>query len=361
MNQQFLCDPNELKKFCTNLFIGYGFNKKHASSMSDCLITTDMRGIRSHGIVRVEMYLTQLKKGAIRVDGVPKVVKETHTTAVIDGDKAAGAPVCDMAIKISREKAGQNGIGIVTVKSSNHFGPAGHWSVKLAGEDMIGFATSNTIPLLAAPVSKKAIIGNNPFSLAVPTGKGNHMSVDISNGVMAFGKIHEYRRLHKHFPENCWLDEKGNPTTDPFATDFLKFISLPFGMHKGFCLAVMVEAITSMLSGGPVAAEISPPGSDVDANNSTSHTFMAIKLDGFCDPVEYKNRVDRFIDYIHNVKTRNKNDRVLYPGELENDFYAKALKEGIVIPENIKDFLASAANKISMNVDSSLFRKIDEY
>ena len=358
MNQGFLCGYKELKEFCSNLFIGYGFTKEHANSIADCLITTDMRGIRSHGIVRVDMYLTQLKKGAIRSTGIPKVIKETNTTAVIDGDNAAGAPVCDMAVKIAREKADKNGISLVTVKSSNHFGPAGHWSTKLAGDDMIGFATTNSIPLLAAPTSKTAVIGNNPFSLAVTTGKGEHMSVDISNGKMAFGKIHEYRRLNKPFPENNWLDDKGNPTTDPFATDFLKFVSLPFGMHKGFCLAVMVEAITSMLSGGPVASEIVPPGGDADANNSTSHTFMAIKIDSFCEPKEYKNTVDRFIDYLYKIETRNENDKVFYPGEIENISYRKALKEGIVIPENVKNSLLSAADKISMTVDLSIFKEI---
>ena len=163
---------------------------------------------------------------------------------------------------------------------------------------------------------------------------------------------------NKPFPENNWLDDKGNPTTDPFATDFLKFVSLPFGMHKGFCLAVMVEAITSMLSGGPVASEIVPPGGDADANNSTSHTFMAIKIDSFCEPKEYKNTVDRFIDYLYKIETRNENDKVFYPGEIENISYRKALKEGIVIPENVKNSLLSAADKISMTVDLSIFKEI---
>jgi LDH2 family malate/lactate/ureidoglycolate dehydrogenase len=355
MPQGTMCDHRKLKAFCTDLFIGYGFTPEHAASIADCLVTTDMRGIRSHGTVRVEMYLTQMKKGAIDPKGVPEIVRDNPTSAVIDGHKAAGAPVCDLAFSLAREKAEKYGMGMVTVRNSNHFGPAGHWAVKLAGTDMIGLAATNGPPLVAAPCSCRAVIGNNPFSVAVPGSKNPNMCVDISNGMMAFGKIHEYRRLNKPFPENCWLDDKGEPTTDPFATDFLKFISLPFGMHKGFCLAVIVEALTSMLAGGAVAEEFAPPGCDLDASNPTSHVFMAVRLEDFIDPAAYKAKADWLIDYFHDAKTRRENDKVLYPGELENLSYAKALEEGIFIPDNVKEYLLSAARAISLSVDPTLF------
>ena len=358
MGDGYLCNHTGLINFCSDLFKSYGFSQEHANDMAKCLVETDMRGIRSHGTVRVEMYLTQLKKGAIDPKGTPKVVKETKTTAVIDGNKAAGAPICEMAVRIAREKAAEYGMGMVTVRASNHFGPAGHWSLKLAGEDMIGFAASNGPPLVAAPESRKAVIGNNPFSLAVPGGDGKCMCVDISNGVMAFGKIHEYKRLNKPFPENCWLDDKGNPTTDPFATEFLKFIALPFGMHKGFCLAVMIEAVTSMLSGGPVAADFAPPGCDLDENNPTSHTFMAIKLDNFVDPPEYKKTVAKFKEYLRSVTVRNEGGVIYYPGEIENIAYAKALAEGIFIPKNVKDYMAQAAEKAGLKPSAALFKEI---
>ena len=104
------------------------YNRCTRASIADCLVTTDMRGIRSHGTVRVEMYLTQVKKGAIDPKGVPEVVRDSLTSAVIDGQKAAGAPVCDLAVSMAREKAGKYGMGMVAVRNSNHFGPAGHWS-----------------------------------------------------------------------------------------------------------------------------------------------------------------------------------------------------------------------------------------
>jgi len=358
MGEGYLCDCKELMGFCTGLFQNYGFSHEHATEISKCLVETDMRGIRSHGTVRVEMYLTQLEKGAINAKGQPKVVKETKTTAVIDGDKAAGAPVCEMAVRIAREKAAEYGMGMVTARASNHFGPAGHWSIKLAGEDMIGFAAANNPPMVAAPESTKAVIGNNPFSLAVPAGNGQCMCMDISNGMMAYGKIHEYKRLNKPFPENCWLDDKGQPTTDPFAAEFLKFISLPFGMHKGFCLAVMVEAITSMLSGGPVADEFAPPGADLDANNPNSQCFMAIKLDNFLDPSEYTETVAKFKKYLRSVPVRKEGSVIYYPGEIENIAWAKALAEGIIIPKNVKEYLGSAAGKAGLTVPAGLFKEI---
>ena len=347
--------PDELKNFCSDLFKAYGFSTDHAKAIADCLVETDMRGIRSHGTVRVELYLTQLKMGAIRAGGVPKIVKESKTSAVIDGDMAAAAPVCELAVGVVRKKAEEYGMGMVTVRASNHFGPAGYWSNKLAGGDMIGFAASNGPPLVAAPASRLAVIGNNPFSIAVPGEDGLNMCMDISAGVMAFGKIHEHRRLNKPFPSESWLDDKGEPTTDPFATDFLKFISLPFGSHKGFCLAVMIEAVTSMLSGGPVAAEFAPPGVSLDEKNPTSHTFMAIKLDNFLEPEEYRETVKRFKAYLAGVPKRNEGDPVLYPGELENIAYAKSLREGIIVPKNVRDYLTGAAEKVSLPVPEHVF------
>ena len=356
MAEGYKCDHVELIAFCSDLFKGYGFSPEHSKDIAKCLVETDMRGIRSHGTVRIEMYLTQLKKGAINAQGNPKVVKETKTTAVIDGGKAAGAPICEMAVRLAREKAADCGMGMVVVRASNHFGPAGHWSLKLAGEDMIGFTASNGPPLVAAPESKKAVIGNNPFSIAVPGGDGQCMCMDISNGVMAFGKIHEHKRLNKPFPENAWLDDKGDPTTDPFATEFLKFISLPFGMHKGFCLAIMMEAMTSMLSGGPVAAEFAPEGCDLDANNPTSHCFMAVKLDSFLEPDDFKNKVIKFKEYLRSVPTRKEGSLIYYPGEIENMSYNKALKEGIFVPGNVKDYIVSAAEKVGLAIPVSLFK-----
>ena len=354
MAQVYKCEEKKLIEFCAAIFAGYGFSKEDGKAIAEQLVIADMRGMRSHGVVRVDMYLTQAEKGAIHPKGVPEVVKETGTTAVIDAHRAAGAVASELACKMAREKAEKNGLGMVVVRNSGHHGTCGYWGMKIAQDDMIAFVTTNTPPLLAAPVSTVPVIGNNPISLVVP-GNGKSMCLDISNGVQAFGKIHEHRRLNKPFPENAWLDENGNPTTDPFANEFLRFISLPVGMHKGFGLAVMAETISSMLAGGAVADQIGPKGSNTDENNETAHCFVAINVNCFMDAGEYRAKVDDFIDYLHSAKTRSENDRIYYPGEIENIAYEKSSREGVEIPSTTKDFLCEKAKAIGLAVPEDLF------
>lgn len=354
MSRRYICKEAALENFCTDLFAAYGFAADDARAISRQLVSADMRGMPSHGVVRVEMYLTHARKGAIDPTAKPEIVKETLTTAVIEGHKAAGAVTSELGAALARKKAETYGLGFVVARNSNHHGTCAYWGLKMAQKDMIAFVASNTPPFLAAPVSKQAVIGNNPISVVVPA-SATHMCLDISNGVMAYGKIHAYRRQHKPFPENAWLDEHGNPTTDPFANDLLKFISLPVGMHKGFGLAVMAEAVTSMLSNGLVADQIAPPGADLEVNNPTSHCFVAVNLNHFCDPAQYRQNVDRFIDYLHSLPTRNPGERVLYPGEPEAMALEKSMREGISVPQDIRDFLYKKANEAGLAVPESLF------
>ena len=359
MSRKYLCDGTALETFCADLFSAYGFRAEDARAIAAQLVSADMRGMPSHGVVRVEMYLTHARKGAIDPAARPELVRDTPTTAVIEGHKAAGAVVSELGAGLAREKARANGLGMVVARNSNHHGTCAYWGLKMAQEDMIAFVASNTPPFLAAPISKQAVIGNNPISVVVP-GSRTHMCLDISNGVMAYGKIHAYRRQNKPFPENAWLDEHGEPTTDPFANDFLKFISLPVGMHKGFGLAVMAEAVTSMLAGGLVADQIAPPGVDLEVDNYTCHCFMAMDIGHFCDPAQYRQSVDRFIEYLHSLPTRVPGERILYPGEPEAAALEKSLKEGVPIPGDVHDFLCGKAREAGLAVPEALFATVVE-
>ena len=353
MLKRYICEEAELEDFCTDLFSAYGFAPDDARAISRQLISADMRGMPSHGVVRVEMYLTHVRKGAIDPRAKPEIVRDTPTTAVIEGHKAAGAVTSELASALARRKAEAYGLGMVAARNSNHHGTCAYWGLKMARQDMIAFVASNTPPFLAAPASRQAVIGNNPISVVVPGGK-THMCLDISNGVMAYGKIHDYRRQNRPFPENAWLDEHGNPTTDPFANDFLKFISLPVGLHKGFGLAVMAEAVTSMLSGGLVADQIAPPGADLEADNPTSHCFVAVDIGRFRDVAQYRQEVDRFIDYLHSLPARNSGEHILYPGEPEEMALEKSLREGISVPGDVRDFLCQKAEEAGVAVPAPL-------
>lgn len=348
------------KKFTQELFQGYGFTEAHATAIAENLVGAEMRGLRSHGLVRIELYLTQQKMGAIRTEANPIVVFETPTTAVLDACGAAGAVAGDIATTLAIEKAKQSGLGLVTIRNSNHFGGCGYYSEKIAQQEMIGIVASNTAPLMASPVTKKPVIGNNPFSVAVPAGKYAPINLDISNGVMAFGKIFEYRRQNKPFPENAWLDENGNPTTDPFANEFIKFISLPIAGHKGYGLALAVECLTSVLAGGVVAGDILPePGHSQDECNPVTHTVMAIDLNAFGDKAAILRRSEELVEYLHSFETRDPSMKMLYPGELEGNAIAASQHNGINVPENVVLFMKERAEAVGVDFPSDVFRHIE--
>lgn len=357
MPMNYVSSCEKLVKLCTNLFVKHGLTEEDAQIVSRSLVSADMRGVRSHGLVRVELYLNQIKSGVMDPRAEVSVIKETETTALLDGNHGLGAVISERAVAMTRKKANAFSTGFVTVRRSNHFGAAGYWAIEIAGNDMIGFATTNAQPVLAAPNGKNVLIGNNPFSIAVPAGKYSTMCLDISCGVMAMGKIFEHRRLNKPFPEGSWLDKNGNPTTDPYVNNVTEFIGLPFGMHKGFGIAVMVEAITSILAGGLVAAEV-PDAYDLNKKNAVTHSFFAMRIDAFRELSEYIAKIEEFIDYLHAAPTCDGTDHIFYPNEIEINNYNKALKEGIVIPSDIKDYLVHAASEIGLEVDSSIFTPV---
>ena len=156
MSRRYSCKGAALESFCTGLFTAYGFDPHAAAAISRQLVSADMRGMPSHGVVRVEMYLTHARKGAIDPTAKPEIVKETPTTAVIEGHKAAGAVTSELGAELARKKAEAYGLGFVTVRNSNHHGTCAYWGLQMAQRDMIAFVASNTpvsythLPLLYA-------------------------------------------------------------------------------------------------------------------------------------------------------------------------------------------------------------------
>jgi len=331
----YICNPAAISEFCAAVFKGHGIDQNDAGSLANALVDNELRGIKSHGLLRVKPYLEQYKSGMFVSGTEMEVLRETPLTAVIDGNNGIGMVVAGKAAAMAREKAEKNGIGCVCVRHSNHCGALGYWSTQLAGTDMIGISASNTPPILSAPSGSTRAIGSNPFSICVPAGESPAVCLDISNGVMALGKVHEYRRLGRQFPEGSWLDGNGNPTNDPNANPVLDFIMRPVGGHKGFGLAVIVEIMTSLLSGGEYGTQISESVADTANGNPTSHFFFAMRIDLFQDLPAFRAQMDEFIKYLHDLPVREGQAPVMVPGEPEARAKAAVQAQGMVLPEEL--------------------------
>ena len=358
--KKYCVKDSDLTGFVSKLFQGYGILKEDADEFAMALVDADKCNVSSHGTVRIQTYLQQIKDGKMNIKTTPETICETPCTALMDGGNGLGMITSARATAKAVELAEKSGIGFVTVRGCNHFGRAGYWSAKLAGENRIGFTVSNTTPILSAPASNTRIIGSNPFSVAIPAGKYGHMCLDISNGIMAMGKIYDYARQNKPLPEGAWLDAKGNPTTDPRANAVPDFTMRPVGVHKGFGLAVVMEALTAILSAGTFCPRSAIIPASEERKPSLSQSYFAMKIDSFRPLDEFVAEMEEFIEYLHNAPVREGMGNILYPGELEEMSMAQKEKDGIVLPGDIVEFLISATEERGLTADRQIFRAVED-
>ena len=188
---------------------------EEAQVVATSLVDADLRGVSSHGVVRLPIYLTRLQNGVIPSKAKIEIVKETESTAVIDGKDGLGQVISKKAIDLLLEKAEKNAISAVTVRNSNHYGAAAYWASKIQEKNMIGFSFSNVEPLMTPPGGAAARIGNNPISIVVPTGDSRPIVIDMATSTVPLGKIVSAKSKGESIPEGWAVDSTGKPTTDP--------------------------------------------------------------------------------------------------------------------------------------------------
>ncbi|NMD38550.1 MAG: Ldh family oxidoreductase [Christensenellaceae bacterium] len=351
MEVKYLVERKPLVDYCTKIFVTNGMQENDAYAVADSLVDADLRGVSSHGIMRIGNYLDRLDNGGAKRNPEIKIISETDTTLLIDADDALGAVVSEKVVSLTREKAKKSGVAIVVVKRSNHHGACAHWSQKIAADDMIGIAITNVEPLIAITGSKVPGIGNNPFSVAFPTKSNEHVCLDIACSIMAGGKLIELRREGKDAPEGAFLDEEGNPTTDAHKGRTMR----PFGGHKGYGIAVVVEMLTSVLSGGNFGYDMGSQYRKLSVPNHIAHFFMAIDIERFRNLDEFKEDADNFVDYLRELPKSEGVERIYFPGEIENGKKKCNLENGIPYTQSALEELESFGKRVGLAKEESSF------
>ena len=246
--------PQKLKKFSREVFIKIGCSPEDAETASDVLISADLRGIDSHGVARLIGYIRLWEAGRINSKPNIRIVHETPSTAVIDGDQGLGLVVAPRAMDIAIKKSQQAGTGWVAVKNSNHYGIAGYHAMMALEHDMVGISMTNASPLVAPTFSIERLLGTNPIAVAVPAGKQPPFVADFATTTVANGKLEILQRKNEPAPPGWVQDAEGNGSTD---VDALKKggALLPLGgdrdhgSHKGYCLGSIVDIFSAIFSG----------------------------------------------------------------------------------------------------------------
>lgn len=348
--EEYLVDYGELKNFTKEVFEKTGCSDENAEAVADLLVDSDLRGVRSHGVIRIKQYVEKIVGGGADAKAAMEIVSETSNTAVLDAKGGVGAVASLKAVQIAKKKAEKNNIGMVAVRNSNHFGMAGHWAIMLAGDDMIGFACSNTSCSMPAPGAAEPALGNNPFAVAYSGEKYKEVCVDMACSVAAHGKAVDLKSRGKEIPMDWFLDKDGNCTNDLDKVDML----IPFAGHKGFGIAFLVETFGEFLSGGAHSYDMNQQ-LDPNASEDASQFFGAIKIDAFQNLKKFREDVDSFIDFEKGLKKKDGVDAIKYYGENEYENKKRILKEGVTLPITLIKEIREVAENLGIPSEKTEF------
>ena len=344
----------QLVDFICRAFEKMGCSTSDSAVIADVFISAELRGIPSHGMIRLKDYYDLWKAGRINVKPDIRVVHETPSTAVVNGDNAVGMVPAFRSMQIAIEKARQAGTGWVATYNSNHYGIAGFYSKMALEHDMIGICLTNANPLVAPTFSVSRLLGTNPIAVAIPAGKQPAFIADFATTPIARGKLAVAEKKGEKVRTGYVQDKEGNPSNDP---GILKhggsMVTLggdyEHGSHKGYCLSAIVDIFSAVLSGANFGPFVPPsvaylPVLNEKTGEGTGHFFGAMRIDAFQPAASFKAKMDQWIETFRKAQPAPGKTAVLIPGDLERQKEIELKKNGIpLIPQVISDLEAIAA------------------
>jgi L-2-hydroxycarboxylate dehydrogenase (NAD+) len=330
-------DHRKLVRFVSAAFEKLGVPKEDAAIGANVLVQADLRGVDTHGVIRFNpysWYVKWLTEGSMTARPNIRVVSETASTALLDGDRGMGMVVGHRAMELAIRKAKESGIGMVAVRNSRHYGMSAYYSMLALPHEMIGIAMTNASRQVVPTFGREARFGTNPMCFAVPADHELPFVLDMATTTAAAGKLELAARQGKPIPLGWALNERAQPTDDPQVAQKARRL-LPLGgsreggSHKGYGLAVLVEILCGVLTGTVTAlnADQDPRG----------HFFGAIRIDTFRPVGEFKRDMDRLLRELKSTPTVAGHDRVYVPGEIEFEIADERAEHGIpLLPSVLK-------------------------
>ncbi|WP_017733810.1 Ldh family oxidoreductase [Nafulsella turpanensis] len=344
----------QLKDFTYSVFLQMGCPEEDARQAGEVLLSADLRGVDSHGVARLIGYVRLWEAGRINARPKVKVVHESPSTAVIDGDSGLGLVVAPVAMQKAIEKAQAAGTGWVAVRNSNHYGIAGYHAMQALQHDMIGFSMTNASPLVSPTFSKERLLGTNPIAVAVPAGEQPPFVADFATTTAANGKLEILQRKEQEAPNGWIQDATGKQSNDPNELKKGGALlplggELERGSHKGYCLGSIVDILSGVLGGANYGPWVPPfvsflPLAADPVGMGLGHFFGAMRIDAFRPAEEFKANMDRWISRFRGASPVDGHDKVLIPGDPEREMEAVRRKEGFpLLPPVVRDLQEVAA------------------
>ncbi|GAB4028699.1 MAG: Ldh family oxidoreductase [Elusimicrobiota bacterium] len=344
MSEQFFrVKISLLKNFMRDVFIGLKVPSKEAQICADVLAAADLMGMDSHGISRMKpIYYDRIKLGIQLPVTKFEVVKETPTTAVIDGHNGMGHVIAYRAMEMAIKKAKKYGLGMTAVRNSTHYGIAGYYPLMAVKEGMIGLTGTNARPSIAPTFGVENMLGTNPQTWGIPTDEKFPFLLDCATSITQRGKIEVYAKLGKKMPEGWVINQQGKTETDPskvlkMLTDGsaalvpLGGIGEDMGGYKGYGYTTVIEILSAALQDGAYLKQLSGKKDGRPAPYRLGHFFTAINIEHFTSLRKFKKTAGEILRQLRASKKAKGQKRIYTAGEKEYYTSVERLKKGVPV------------------------------
>lgn len=345
----------ELRAFCLQALERAGLAHADAAIVAESLAAADLRGVHSHGCLRVGVYVDRLKAGSINPRAELEVLHDAGAVVVADAQAGAGIAMAARAMDLAVGRARAHGIGAVSVRNSNHCGMLAFFVMRALGAGCVGVAASNADSQVAPWGARAKFLGTNPLAVAVPAHDEMPLVLDMATSVVAHARVKGAADRGEAIPEGWAVDADGRPTTD--ALRAMAGALLPFGAFKGSGIALLVDILAGLLPGGRSGPEIVPLYQRLGEPQGVGHFFLALRVEAFAPLEAFTRRVDETIRRIRALPPAPGAERALLPGEHELRVEKEHRAHGVPLPADAVAELARAAALVGMKPPQPLERE----
>jgi L-2-hydroxycarboxylate dehydrogenase (NAD+) len=350
-NESTRVDHRKLRRFVSGTFQKLGVPTSDADVAADVLVMADLRGVDTHGVIRLSprtWYVKWLLEGEMNARPDIRIVAESPSTALLEGDGGMGMVIGHRAMELAIRKAKDSGVATVGVQNSRHFGMSAYYAMQALPHDMIGIAMTNASRQVVPTFGREAKFGTNPIAVAAPAKDELPFVLDMATTTAAAGKLEVAARHEESIPIGWALDEKAEPTDDPRVAQRARRL-LPLGAtrdggsHKGYGLAVLVEILCGVLTGNMTAlnSDQVPRG----------HFFGAIRIDSFRPAEDFKLDMDRLLRELKSTPPMEGEERVYVAGEIEFETAKERKAHGIPLHGSILKGLRDLSTQLGVAYD----------
>jgi len=335
------------KQICQDMLRAAGVPAQDAELIADTLVFAELRGVSSHGLVRLGSYIRRVKLGLMNPAASPQVIQRSASTALVDGCNGFGQVVTMRAMTLAIEMAGATGAAVVGVRNSNHFGTAAYYVMAAVNVGMIGLVLSNSAPAMAPWGGAVAMIGTNPLAVGIPAGDEPPVVLDMATSAVARGRIRVAAKKGERIPEGWALNNMGKPTTDP--QEALAGTLLPASGPKGYGLALVIDVLSGILTGSGYGGAVRSLD-DMSGPVRAGHLVAAINVQDFTNVQGFKAEVDTFTREIRKCPKAPGVDRIYLPGEIESEAASRLSEEGITVSDAVAADLKSLGAELGVDL-----------